>query len=87
MEHMKLFIALMLMALLAGCGKSNDQAGNTNSGYSSPIKGTAAGKTVEDMTGYTDVKLGQMAKEKIKAVSTQERQDYNDAANANKPPQ
>jgi len=87
MKYMKLLIALALMALLAGCGKSDDQAGNTNSGYSSPIKGTAAGKAVEDMTGYTDVKLGQRAKEKIKAVSTQERQDYNDAADMNKPQQ
>jgi hypothetical protein len=84
---MKLLIAFALVALLAGCGGSDDQAGNTNSGYSSPIKGTAAGQVVEDMTGYTDVKAGRKAAEKIKAISTQERKDYNDAADMNKPQQ
>ena len=85
MEQMKLLIALALMALLSGCGKSGDQVGNTNSGYSSPIKGTAAGQVVEDMTGYTDVKAEQRAAAKIKAIGAQERKDYNEAADMNKP--
>lgn len=83
---MKLFIALIILAFVAGCGGSKDQAqtGGTN-GYSSPIKGTAAGKVVEDMTGYTDVKVGQKAAAKIKAISAQERKDYDEAADMNKP--
>jgi hypothetical protein len=82
---LKLFVALIIAAFVAGCGDSKDEAAGGTNGYSSPIKGTAAGRVVEDMTGYTDVKAEKRAAATIKAVSTQERKDYNDAADMNKP--
>ena len=83
---MKLFIALLIAAaLVAGCGDSKDEAQSGTNGYSSPIKGTAAGQVVEDLTGYTAVKAEKRASATIKAVHAQEQKDYNEAADMNKP--
>jgi hypothetical protein len=85
---MRLLIALVIAAFVVGCGDSNNQSqtGDTN-GYNTALKGTAAGQVIEDLTGYTDVKAGRRAAVKIKAISAQERKDYNEAADMNNKPQ
>ena len=86
MNIMRLLMAFIVLAFVAGCGGDgqNQPGADTNSGYSSPIKGTAVGGIVEDVTGYTDVKAGRKAAEKIRAIGAQENKDFNEAVDINK---
>ena len=75
---MKPFAFMILAALIIGCSKTGENEINKSSEAKRETPSTLAKDAIEGLTGKTAVDQGEKAKDKIRAISAEQKNELNE---------